>query len=144
MRDAKYLREQAQLSLEIARQLSDPAAAARVRLSAAALLALAEEIEQQTGTAATPQIQTEDKKHWTQNNDQGGAPMARSSMARSSTARWSNPDQDFGAGYEKIEPELENWRGIPPLSLDDLFRNPAVQERVGKLIARALRRSVCP
>jgi hypothetical protein len=40
--------------------------------------------------------------------------------------------------------ELENWRDKPPLSLDDLFRNPAVHERVGKLIARAMGRSVGP
>ena len=35
MDDAKYFRAQAELSLEIARQLSDPVAANRVRLTAA-------------------------------------------------------------------------------------------------------------
>jgi hypothetical protein len=45
MRDAKYLRDQAELCLEIARQLSDPAAAQRVRLDAAAFLTQAENIE---------------------------------------------------------------------------------------------------
>lgn len=150
MRDAAYLREQAKLSLEIARQLSDPvaaarvrlnaatflaeAAAARVRLNAATFLAEAEEIEQQAKTASTPPIQSDGKKHRTQDHDQGGAPMARS----------SNPDQDIRAGYEKIEPELEDWRDKPPLSLDDLFSNPAVQERVGRLIARAMRHQSSP
>jgi len=83
MREAKYLREQAQLSLEIARQLSDPvaaarvrlnaetflaeAAAARVRLNAATFLTEAEEIEQQAKTASAPPIQSDGKKHWTQN-----------------------------------------------------------------------------
>ena len=123
MREAKYLREQA----KVARQLSDPvaaaqvrrhaaallteAAAARVRLNAATFLAEAEEIEQQAKTGSTPPIQSDGKRHWTQQNDQGGAPMARS----------SNSDQGFCAGYEKIEPELENWRDQPPLSLDDLL-----------------------
>jgi hypothetical protein len=45
MRDAKYLRKQAELCLEIACQLSDPAAAQRVRLNAATFLAQAESIE---------------------------------------------------------------------------------------------------
>jgi hypothetical protein len=128
MREAKYLREQAKLSLEIARQLSDPVAAARVRLNAATFLTEAEEIERQAKTASAPPIQSDGKKHWTQNNDQGG----------------SDPDQGFCADYEKVEPDLENWRDKPPLLLDDLFSNPAVQERIGKLIARAMRRSVRP
>ena len=45
MDDAKYFRAQAELSLEIARQLSDPVAAKRVRLTAASFLAKAEQLE---------------------------------------------------------------------------------------------------
>ena len=45
MDDAKYFRAQAELSLEIARQLSDPVAAKRVRLTAADYLAKAEQLE---------------------------------------------------------------------------------------------------
>ena len=45
MDDAKYFRAQAELSLEIARQLSDPVAANRVRLTAADFLAKAEQLE---------------------------------------------------------------------------------------------------
>ena len=45
MEDAKYFRAQAELSLEIARQLSDPLAANRVRLTAADFLAKAEQLE---------------------------------------------------------------------------------------------------
>jgi hypothetical protein len=53
----------------------------------------------------------------------------------------SNPDQDFCAGYEKVDCD---WRNEPPLPLDDLFRDPVVHERVGKLIANAMHRSVLP
>ena len=52
-------------------------------------------------------------------------------------ARSSNPDQDFSAGYEK-EPDLENWRATPPASLDDLYFDLAIRERIGQLIVRAM------
>ena len=45
MDDAKYFRAQAELSLAIARQLSDPVAANRVRQTAADYLAKAEQLE---------------------------------------------------------------------------------------------------
>ena len=59
-------------------------------------------------------------------------------MARLST----NPDQDFSAGYEKAQPDLDHWQDEPPLPLHDLFNDPAIRERVGKLIGNAMRRSV--
>jgi hypothetical protein len=49
----------------------------------------------------------------------------------------ANPDRDFSAGYRN-EPDLENWRAEPPASLDDLFRNEAIRERIGRLIAIAM------
>jgi hypothetical protein len=61
MRDAKYLRAQAEFCLEIARQLSDPAAAKRVRLNAAEYLAQAESIEG-ASDRASPQIRSEGEK----------------------------------------------------------------------------------
>ena len=61
-------------------------------------------------------------------------------MARLST----NPDQDFSVGYEKSAPELDDWREVPPLPLDDLFKDPVVRERIGKLIGSAMRRSGMP
>jgi hypothetical protein len=45
MNDAKYFRAQAELSLEIARQLSDPVVANRARLAAAGFLAKAEQLD---------------------------------------------------------------------------------------------------
>ena len=50
----------------------------------------------------------------------------------------SNPDQDFSAGYGK-DPELENWRAYPPASFDELFVDQLIRERVGRLIARAIK-----
>ena len=35
----------------------------------------------------------------------------------------ANPDQDFSAGYEKTDPDLDDWRAVPPLPLDDLFND---------------------
>jgi hypothetical protein len=52
MRDAKYLRAQAELCLEIARQLSDRAAAQRVRLNAADYLSQAENLERASNGAS--------------------------------------------------------------------------------------------
>ena len=46
MEDARYLRAQALLLLEIARQMSDPKAAKRIRSEAAAYEARAAEIEE--------------------------------------------------------------------------------------------------
>ena len=43
-------------------------------------------------------------------------------------------DKDFSA-------DLENWRAEQPASLDDLFRSEAIRERIGRLIARAARRT---
>jgi hypothetical protein len=45
MQDAQYFRAQAQLCLEIARQLSDRVAAEKIRLTAADYLSKAEELE---------------------------------------------------------------------------------------------------
>jgi hypothetical protein len=57
VRDAKYLRQQAELCLEIARQLSDPAAARRVRLNAADFFAQAEALERSSEQTASAQAQ---------------------------------------------------------------------------------------
>jgi hypothetical protein len=54
MQDAAYFRAQAQLCLELARQLSDQAAAERTRLTAVSYLARAEELE--SGAASNPAV----------------------------------------------------------------------------------------
>jgi hypothetical protein len=59
MRDAKYLREQAELCLEIARQLSDPEAAQRVRLNDADYLAQAKIIEGASDCGSVPESSSE-------------------------------------------------------------------------------------
>ena len=43
-------------------------------------------------------------------------------------------DKDFSA-------DLENWRAEPPASLDDLLKSEAIRERIGRLIARAARKT---
>jgi hypothetical protein len=51
-------------------------------------------------------------------------------------ARITNSDQDFSAGYGN-ELDLENWRSEAPASLDELFMDRVIRERVGRLIASA-------
>lgn len=48
-----------------------------------------------------------------------------------------NPDRDFSADYDKAEPDLLRLLAEPPASLHELLNDPAVRERVGKLIASA-------
>jgi hypothetical protein len=50
-----------------------------------------------------------------------------------------NPDRDFSAGYSKAESDLGEWMAEPPATLDDLFNDPTVCTRVGKLIGNAMR-----
>ena len=38
----------------------------------------------------------------------------------------ANRHRDFSAGDVKKEWELGDWRSVPPLSLDDLFDDPAI------------------
>jgi hypothetical protein len=49
----------------------------------------------------------------------------------------SNPDRDFSAGYGNKELNFGEWWFEPPLLLEDLFDDPAVRKRVGKLISEA-------
>jgi len=52
MRDAAYLRAQAELCLELARQISDPKAAANLRADAARYHAEVAALEDQAGSSA--------------------------------------------------------------------------------------------
>ena len=52
----------------------------------------------------------------------------------------ANRHRDFSAGDVKKEWELGDWRSVPPLSLDDLFDDPAIRQCVGKLIGKAVPR----
>jgi hypothetical protein len=54
----------------------------------------------------------------------------------------ANPDRDFSAGYEKRDPEIERLLAAPPLPWDDILDDPAIRERVGKLIGNAMRRAL--
>jgi len=54
----------------------------------------------------------------------------------------ANPDRDFSAGYEKRDPEIERLLAEPPLPWDDILDDPAIRERVGKLIGNAMRRAL--
>ena len=54
----------------------------------------------------------------------------------------SNPDRDFSVGYGKNEFDLGDWRSEFPLSLDELFEDPAIRQRVGKLIGKAVQRDL--
>jgi hypothetical protein len=62
VRGAKYLRQQAELCLEIASQLSDPAAAQRVRLNAADFFAQADALERHSEQSASTQAQARGPK----------------------------------------------------------------------------------
>jgi hypothetical protein len=53
----------------------------------------------------------------------------------------ANPDLDFSAGHKKRDPEIERLLAEPPLSWDDILDDPAIRERVGKLIGNAMRRA---
>ena len=54
----------------------------------------------------------------------------------------SNPDLDFSAGYGKKEFDLGDWQSEFPLSLNELFADPAIRARVGKLIGKAVQRDM--
>jgi hypothetical protein len=49
-----------------------------------------------------------------------------------------NPDRDFCAGYGRRDLEIEQAMAGPPLPWDDILDDPAIRNRVGKLIADAL------
>ena len=52
-----------------------------------------------------------------------------------------NPDRDFCAGYGKVEKDLYRLLSELPAKLEELFDNPVVSERVGRLIANAMHKS---
>ena len=54
--------------------------------------------------------------------------------------RLPNPDRDFSAGYDAADFDLEQLLAEPPLLWDDILDDPAIRERVGKLIGNAMRR----
>lgn len=51
-------------------------------------------------------------------------------------------DSDRDVAAERAEGDLRAQIDLPPLPLDDLFDSPAVRERIGMLISRAMRRDV--
>jgi hypothetical protein len=52
----------------------------------------------------------------------------------------SNPDCDFSAGYGQKKLNLGDWRSEPPLPLEELFNEPTIRKRVGRLISEAAQR----
>jgi hypothetical protein len=56
-------------------------------------------------------------------------------MARQSP----NPDRDFSAGYAR-DPEIDRLMNEPAPLWDDILDDPVFGERIGKLIADAIRR----
>ena len=50
-----------------------------------------------------------------------------------------NPDRDFSVGYAR-DPEIDRAMNEPAPLWNDILDDPAFRERVGKLIADAIRR----
>jgi hypothetical protein len=50
-----------------------------------------------------------------------------------------NPDRNFSAGYAR-DPEIDRLMNEPAPLWDDVLDDPVIRERVGKLIADAMRR----
>ena len=50
----------------------------------------------------------------------------------------TNPDCNFSAGFGNKEIDLGDWRSQPPVALEELFNNPEIRQRVGKLISKAV------
>ena len=71
------------------------------------------------------------RRHVEPSGSRKAAPMARLSP---------NPDRDFSAGYEKCDSEVDRLLAEPPLPWDDILDDPAIRQRVGKLIGDAMRR----
>ena len=59
MQDARYFRDQAALSLEVAGQMSDPRVAEKLRSDAARFFARAVEVEKQAAAAVQPHAATD-------------------------------------------------------------------------------------
>jgi hypothetical protein len=54
--------------------------------------------------------------------------------------RSPSPDLDSSAGYDAADFDLKQLLAEPPLLWDDILDDPAIRERVGKLIGNAMRR----
>ena len=50
----------------------------------------------------------------------------------------NEPDCNFSAGFGNKEIDLGDWRSQPPIALEELFDNPDIRERVGKLISKSV------
>jgi hypothetical protein len=66
---------------------------------------------------------------WPFGGSKGGVPMAPLS---------TNPDRNFSAGYGEAKREIDQLMAEPSLPLD--IDDPAIRERIGKLIVDAMRR----